>query len=637
MRRPPFAALALLLAACPAPVLVVDGDGGEGGVSAGAGGSGAAGGAGGSEDCSALDDTCNVGVLEDGACVRLPHADGTSCDDGLSCTTDEVCQAGACTGGVPPSCLAPSPCHVVTCEDATGNCLITTGNDGAPCNDLDPCTTVDTCVVGACVGGGPEPDCTYLEGECAASSCAPAIGCVIVPLGGFCTDDDNTCTTDVCADGQCQHTPNTGSPCDSGNDCAAGFCAESGYCEALVPAFNGAPCEASFCLLEETCLDGACSQGTLRDDCPPPDDSCWVASCSTLTSPGACVADPAPSGSSCGDVCRTGGSCDLGVCSGGAPANEGGACEDHNACTQSDACAAGSCEGLPVTNCAGGDGCCPAACTTTTDSDCAARLYLSNTSGAPGFYALDLALATWTTLPDPPVATQHRLASDGHFVFLLGTDHNVYRYDPAGAIWTYLKPGPGANYPPGNGGLLSEGFLVWTPRGLVATHQLHTWFVFREMGPAWGAQIAGTSNVWGNGTFDRQGERLFVSTMGGLSILDFATGASSEVAFGWGGLQRGGAYVQGTFYLPLDIGGQSELFAVDVASATVTTTGLLLDDPFPFSEADPEGHVYFAPLSNTGTFQVLHTATMTLEPLPPPPALPPDAWPTLVLARAPSE
>ncbi len=44
-------------------------------------------------------------------------------------------------------------------------------------------------------------------------------------------------------------------------------------------------------------------------------------------------------------------------------------CNDSNACT-TDACSSGSCTNTPITACSSGDGCCPAGCTSSTDTDC---------------------------------------------------------------------------------------------------------------------------------------------------------------------------------------------------------------------------------------------------------------------------
>jgi MYXO-CTERM domain-containing protein len=55
------------------------------------------------EDCSHLDDQCNVGVYDLGAkaCVATPSNEGGTCDDGDACTLDDVCGSGTCAGTAP--------------------------------------------------------------------------------------------------------------------------------------------------------------------------------------------------------------------------------------------------------------------------------------------------------------------------------------------------------------------------------------------------------------------------------------------------------------------------------------------------------------------------------------------------------
>ncbi len=51
-------------------------------------------------DCSALSDACNVGLCNPvtGQCARRTRPNGTSCDDGDSCTFADACQNGLCSG-----------------------------------------------------------------------------------------------------------------------------------------------------------------------------------------------------------------------------------------------------------------------------------------------------------------------------------------------------------------------------------------------------------------------------------------------------------------------------------------------------------------------------------------------------------
>jgi hypothetical protein len=632
---------ALALTACPAPLLVQDGDGGGGEATLGGGGSGGAGGQGGAPDCAALDGPCTVGALEGSACVALPKPDGTACDDGLSCTFGETCEAGACTGGVPAECLAPTPCHVVSCDDVTGQCEVSAGNDGGPCNDDDPCTPDDTCLDGACLGSGPEPDCSEWDGECTVGLCSAGEGCIGAPIQGFtpCSDDENPCTGDFCNDfGQCIQAPTLNLPCDDGNACSAtATCNEAGECQQAVAFQDGTTCDQSFCAVDETCGGGYCN-GITRTDCPAPDDSCWSPSCNPLSgSDGACMAWPwQAEGTPCDTQCTTDGGCSGGLCLNGAPANEGGTCDDKNACTTDDACGAGGCEGAPILTCDPGDGCCPAGCTAAADSDCGATIYLASANGGAGFYGLDLATETWSTLPEPPVPTFHRLASDGHFVFLFGTDSQIYRFDPDTSIWSFYREGPAPHLP---GGLATDTF-VWTPHGLVATFgtlsQLH---LLIERGPTWGVLADSPGGPFGlSATLERSTRRLFVrGVFGVVRSTELETLTHGELWLGALPLNhRSGTFFEEAYYFALPGTGGGTTIAVQPTTGSIFDSGLSLDDPYPDTDVDPAtGDIYFMPSQPSGTFVVLHTSTMTLEPAPPPPPFPVDWEPILVVARAP--
>ncbi|NOX58374.1 MAG: hypothetical protein GXP29_05875, partial [Planctomycetes bacterium] len=77
-----------------------------------------------SQDCSFLDDVCVLGVcnLEAGACETIPANEGGLCDDLDSCTTDDFCVSGICTGSEIDCSLLDSACLLATCNSKTGLC-----------------------------------------------------------------------------------------------------------------------------------------------------------------------------------------------------------------------------------------------------------------------------------------------------------------------------------------------------------------------------------------------------------------------------------------------------------------------------------------------------------------------------------
>ncbi len=228
--------------------------------------------------------------------------------------------------------------------------------NNAGCNDGNPCTS-DTCIAGECVyskvaNGTPCPDSLFCNGAetCLAGFCAPAPPCVdqahCDEVNNRCLscitnaecNDGNTCTTDTCVIGTgCQNQNNTntcndGNACTTADRCAGGFCVggppptcndgnvcTNDVCDTALGCIfihNLAPCsDGNNCTLEDFCLQGTCRAGQPRncaDTNPCTTDSCdQVLGCRNL--------------------------------------NNTFPCNDNNACTTSDTCAAGVCRGTPMT------------------------------------------------------------------------------------------------------------------------------------------------------------------------------------------------------------------------------------------------------------------------------------------------
>lgn len=213
------------------------------------------------------------------------------------------------------------------------------GKDGDPCDDGDPCTLEDLCQGGACQAGAP-------------------MAC----------DDGLECTTDACVDGGCVYTPNV-APCDDGDPCTAG----------------------------DTCADGVCAGdpggGCASDaDCAGLVDACYsVWRCTT------CACEPDPDSATTPPPlpfkpCHQA-ACDPVVGWQLVPGPDGQSCDDMDACTSGDTCAAGACTGAPV-SCDDGllcteDACDPATgCETTANPAC---------EGCPAQRLVAIQFATDTT------------------------------------------------------------------------------------------------------------------------------------------------------------------------------------------------------------------------------------------------
>jgi len=138
-------------------------------------------------------DTCDGA----GTCQFNHVADATPCEDGLFCTSGDLCNNGVCVVGGDP-CTPPSLCSEAL--DACVECLI-----DADCDDAIPCTT-DICNgIGACENNLNAGSC-LIAGTCYADGalnpandcqeCDPGsdpLGWSFLPDGTLC-DDGDPCT-----------------------------------------------------------------------------------------------------------------------------------------------------------------------------------------------------------------------------------------------------------------------------------------------------------------------------------------------------------------------------------------------------------------------------------------------------------
>ena len=182
-------------------------------------------------------------------------------------------------------------------------------------------------------------------GDCCSPACrfdAPATAC---------TDDNNVCTDDACnGAGLCRHQNNT-APCDDGLFCTVDDVCAAGQCRGIARDCSGAA---------DQCNDGICDEAKNRCTQPKPNGiACNDGNACTRTDKckaGACVGSnpvPCTTSNQCYEAtCDTG----TGTC-GSQPKTDGSPCNDANACTQSETCAAGSCVGSNPVVCAALDQC----------------------------------------------------------------------------------------------------------------------------------------------------------------------------------------------------------------------------------------------------------------------------------------
>ena len=303
-------------------------------------------------DCDAVlgEALCQLAICSDeGVCEWSNAPEAQPCDDGDACTFAESCVEGECQGQ-PLECESENPCVVLECDGEKG-CIDTGTGEGQTCDDGDSCSANDMCVEGQCTGTPvceckQDADCVDDGNLCNGVPFCDSNVCVIDPLTVVLCEAGTQCTQNSCNPdtGSCEGNPLDGKPCDAGNCLQAGAC-QGGACEAQpvvcdddngctsdscdqetgLCAFapeTGEPCDdGNVCTLADSCQDGACAAGPI-DDCND-GKPCTFDSCAPDTGCAykAVICDD---GSACtDDSCAPGTGCVFEVIS----------CDDQNACT----------------------------------------------------------------------------------------------------------------------------------------------------------------------------------------------------------------------------------------------------------------------------------------------------------------
>jgi len=336
-------------------------------------------------DCPAATNTCLVRTCTNGVCGTTNATSGTPCDDGNACSRSDTCQNGLCTGFVPVVCSVLDQCHDAgTCDRASGLCSNPTKTDGTACNDGNACTQSDTCQHGACTGANPVV-CGALDQCHNAGTCNTGTGLCSNPnkTDGTACNDGNACTqTDTCQSGACTganpvvcaaldqchdagtcdmgtgvcSNPNKtdGTACNDGNACTQTDSCQSGACTGANPVV----CSA----LDQCHNAGTCNTGTGLCSNPNKTDGAACNDGNACTQTDACQSGACtganPVVCSALDQCHDAGTCDMGtgVCS-NPTKTDGAACTDGNACTQTDTCQSGACTGANPGVCSALDEC----------------------------------------------------------------------------------------------------------------------------------------------------------------------------------------------------------------------------------------------------------------------------------------
>ncbi len=255
------------------------------------------------------DDSCDVAK----GCASLPNT--ATCSDSNACTVGDACGGSQCKPGASLGCDDGNPCTSDSCDPQAG-CV--NAANSLPCSDGDPCTDGDVCAAKVCSPGAAK---ACGDGNlCTDDSCDKLKGCVQLPNGATC-DDNNVCTqADVCKGGNC--VPGVPSACDDGNPCTSETCDPGQGCKNVA---NTLSCDdKDACTTGDTCKDGQCGAGkavNCSDGNACSDDSCDKAGgCKNAANTGEC---------SDGNACTSTDTCKDSTCVGGVPAK----CDDGNPCT----------------------------------------------------------------------------------------------------------------------------------------------------------------------------------------------------------------------------------------------------------------------------------------------------------------
>ena len=305
------------------------------------------------------DTTCEhtVCVQATGACVLEAFNEGADCDDGDPCTAGDACLDGLCTSTGPTDCGDGNDCTSDPC-DAAG-CHHVEVADGDPCEDGEPCTSGDTCAAGICVAGGAT-DCD--DGDsCTVDACTDGVGCTHADeVDDTPCEDGDLCTGgDVCLAGVCVTGPDVPS-CDDRRACTVDDCDPAIGCTHVpdpTQCNDTVDCTLDTCSAESGCVftpdDTACddSVACTTDTCDPSGGCQSVADDTACDDSVDCTVD----------------TCD--ALDGCANTPDDGACDDSVDCT-ADVCdvSLGRCANTPVAD----D--CPADGNPCTDATCDATL-----------------------------------------------------------------------------------------------------------------------------------------------------------------------------------------------------------------------------------------------------------------------
>jgi alpha-tubulin suppressor-like RCC1 family protein len=164
-----------------------------------------------------------------------PISDGTTCDDGNACSSNDTCQEGVCSG-IAADCDDGVACNgTEACDSQSGECSLGTSTCATGVCDpaLDDCVadcSAGCLVQGVCYAAGsthPSTPCFVCDPARSSSALSPNQGAV-------CEDDGDPCLfPGACnSEGTCERAPrDQGTACGAGiTECASSTCDGEGSC-----------------------------------------------------------------------------------------------------------------------------------------------------------------------------------------------------------------------------------------------------------------------------------------------------------------------------------------------------------------------------------------------------------------------
>jgi hypothetical protein len=165
------------------------------------------------------------------SCSAQALANGSACTPTDLCQDGATCTNGLCSGTTKDCFFSPVPddCHVAECNPQNGQCEPVIGNEGGACSDVnDLCTVNKTCATGVCQGGDPK-NCSHLTVDCNLGVCDTNTGqCGTQAVGnGQPCDDLDPCTTgETCSNSTCINGTAV-ITCQGGDYCCPSNCTEN--------------------------------------------------------------------------------------------------------------------------------------------------------------------------------------------------------------------------------------------------------------------------------------------------------------------------------------------------------------------------------------------------------------------------